>query len=191
MTNRFLIAYRNEGTPASLFLKRYRFEPSPVYLVFDSVFHALGAEFESKGVDPNDLFMGGVGVGQQKLTTFNIGSIRNVAERTLADQLLLMENQMGLIATAASAAPFLGLLGTVWGVMEAFGGMAQTGSAMLSVVSPGISGALLTTVVGLLVALPSTVGYNLLSDKIRRISVGMENFVQELISDIERHYLEE
>jgi biopolymer transport protein TolQ len=95
---------------------------------------------------------------------------------------------MGLVATAASTAPFLGLLGTVWGVMEAFGGMALGGTAMLSAVAPGISGALLTTVVGLLVALPSVVGYNLLSDSIRRISVEMDNFVDELMADVERQY---
>ena len=94
------------------------------------------------------------------------------------------------IASAVTTAPFLGLLGTVWGVMDSFGGMGVTGSAMLSAVAPGISGALLTTVVGLLVALPSAICYNLLSDQIRRLSVEMDNFVQEFMSDIERLYLE-
>jgi biopolymer transport protein ExbB/TolQ len=88
-----------------------------------------------------------------------------------------------------SASPFLGLLGTVWGVMEAFGGMAASGSAMLSAVAPGISGALLTTVVGLLVALPSAIGYNLLTNKIRRISVQMDNFAQEFISETQNAYV--
>ena len=190
-TELFLGAYRKEGNPAALFLKRQRYESSPMYVIYDSACRALGAEFESRGADPDDLFMGAVGASHQHLTPFNISTVRNVAERSLADQALLMENQMGLVATSASAAPFLGLLGTVWGVMEAFGGMAQTGSAMLSAVAPGISGALLTTVVGLLVALPSAIGYNLLSDMIRRISVEMDNFVQELISDIERCYQEQ
>ena len=98
---------------------------------------------------------------------------------------------MGLLATAVTAAPFLGLLGTVWGVMEAFSGMAATGSPMLSAVAPGISGALLTTVVGLLVALPSSIGYNMLSNKIRRFCVEMDNFSQELNQDVERYFLHE
>ena len=132
--------------------------------------------------------MGGVGSERRCLNDIQINAVRNVAERTMADQALLLENSMGLLATAASTAPFLGLLGTVWGVMEAFGGMAVTGTAMLSAVAPGISGALLTTVVGLLVALPSAVGYNLLSDRLRRMSVEMDNFTQELISDIETQY---
>ena len=102
--------------------------------------------------------MGAVGSERRCLHEVQLSGIRNVAERTMADQALLLENSMGLLATAASTAPFLGLLGTVWGVMEAFGGMAVTGTAMLSAVAPGISGALLTTVIGLLVALPSAVG---------------------------------
>jgi biopolymer transport protein TolQ len=97
---------------------------------------------------------------------------------------------MGLLATATSAAPLLGLLGTVWGVMDAFGGMVIAGAAMLSSVAPGISGALLTTVVGLVIAIPSTIGYNILSDRIRRLAVVMDNFAQELVHEIDRHYIE-
>jgi len=98
-------------------------------------------------------------------------------------------DQMGMLATAVSAAPFLGLLGTVWGVMDAFSGMAESGSVALSAVAPGISGALLTTIVGLFVALPSMVGYNLLSGRIRRISVQMDNFAQEFISEVHNTYV--
>ena len=65
-----------------------------------------------------------------------------------------------------------------------------TGSATLSAVAPGISGALLTTVVGLLVALPSAIGYNLLTNKIRRISVQMDNFAQEFISEVQSCYVD-
>jgi len=184
-------AYRKEVNPAALFLKRQRFTPSPLYVIYDHACQALGAEFEARGADTDDLFMGAVGTANSRLGKQNISAVRNMAERTMADQALLMENRMGLIATAATTAPFLGLLGTVWGVMEAFGGMAASGTAMLSAVAPGVSGALLTTVVGLLVALPSAIGYNLLSDAIRRTSVEMDNFVAELMSDMERHYQKE
>jgi biopolymer transport protein ExbB/TolQ len=73
--------------------------------------------------------------------------------------------------------------------MDAFAGMAASGNAALSAVAPGISGALLTTIVGLLVALPSMIGYNLLSSKIRKISVKMDNFAQEYISAIQNSYV--
>jgi biopolymer transport protein TolQ len=128
-------------------------------------------------------------VPRVKLSERHISSVKGAAERTVADQALLLENHMGLLATAASTAPFLGLLGTVWGVMESFGNMASSGPALLSDVAPGISGALLTTVVGLLVALPSSIGYNMLSDRIRRLTVLMDNFAQELVSDLERVHL--
>jgi biopolymer transport protein ExbB/TolQ len=188
MSFRFLQAYRKENHPAGIFLKRGRFEGSPLYVVYDRTCMALGTALEARGVEPEELFMGGVGSERRCLNEVQLSGVRNVAERTMADQALLLENSMGLLATSASTAPFLGLLGTVWGVMDAFGGMAMTGTAMLAAVAPGISGALLTTVIGLLVALPSAIGYNMLSDRLRRMSVEMDNFTQELISDIEHHY---
>jgi biopolymer transport protein TolQ len=96
---------------------------------------------------------------------------------------------MGLLATAVTAAPFLGLLGTVWGVMDAFKAMAASGTVTLSEVAPGISGALLTTVVGLLVALPSLIGYNLLTNQMKRICLAMDNFAEEFTNDIERAFI--
>ena len=98
---------------------------------------------------------------------------------------------MGTVANAVSTCPFLGLLGTVWGVMDAFGGMAVSGAATLSAVAPGISGALLTTIVGLLVAIPSAIGYNVLTNRIRKLHVQMDNFAQEFMSAVQRAYLSE
>jgi biopolymer transport protein TolQ len=187
----FIDAYRRENDPVALFIKRRRYDPSPLYTIYEHTCGALGSALESRGADPSDLFMGGIGAEQRCLGKIDMSSVRNVAERTMADECLLLENSMGLLATAASTAPFLGLLGTVWGVMDAFGGMVVKGSAMLSEVAPGISGALLTTVVGLLVALPSAIGYNTLSDRIRRFSVEIDNFTQELTSNIEGCYLSE
>ncbi|MBM4143425.1 MAG: biopolymer transporter ExbB [Lentisphaerae bacterium] len=188
-SERFVAAYRKESHPASLFLKRQRFAGSPLYAIYEKTCAEVGATLEVRGSTPEDLFMGGVGASAQKLSPMEVSAIRNVAESTLADTALMLENRMGLLATAVSSAPFLGLLGTVWGVMDAFAGMAAFGSAMLSAVAPGIAGALLTTVVGLLVALPSAIGYNLLTDRIRGLTVAMNNFCQELMSDVERNYL--
>ena len=185
---RFLAAYRKESHPAALFLKRQKFMGSPLQEIHNGACMALGAALEARGANPDDLFMGGVGAQQHTLSATQIGAVRNVADRAVADQALLLENSMGFLATAVTTAPFLGLLGTVWGVMDSFGGMASGGGSTLSAVAPGISGALLTTVAGLLVALPSAIGYNMLSDSIRRMTVQMDNFSQEMLSDIERHY---
>lgn len=186
---RFTAAYRKQGHPAALFLKRHNYETSPLFRLYTGCCEELCSCLEACGVNPDDLFMGAVGGARQKINSTQMSAVRGAVERSLSDQTLMLEEHMGLLATATTTAPFLGLLGTVWGVMDAFGGMAVKGTALLSEVAPGISGALITTVIGLMVALPSAIGYNLLNDKIRRIAVMNHNFARELISDIERHYL--
>jgi len=183
----FLSMYRGASHPISVFKQRRQAGAGPLGVIYDKSCVALGAALESGDIDAADLFTSGS--PRLKLTDRHIGSVKNAAERTVADQALLLENHMGLLATAATTAPFLGLLGTVWGVMDAFGSMSTSGSALLSDVAPGISGALLTTVVGLLVALPSSIGYNMLGDRIRRLTVMMDNFAQELVADLERIHL--
>lgn len=113
-----------------------------------------------------------------------LDTIRELADQTMAAETLKMEQNMNVLATAVTSAPFLGLLGTVWGIMDAFGGLALSSTATLAAVAPGVSGALLTTVVGLMVALPSTIGYNYLAGKIRCLNLEMETFEQELMADL-------
>jgi len=184
----FLGAFRNESHPAALFVRRRRFPDSPLYRVYENGCMALGSEMDVTGADPEELFAGGMGTPGRILSPAQLEAVRNVVERTVADEAILLEGNMGFLATAVSASPFLGLLGTVWGVMDAFGGMAQAGSATLAAVAPGISGALLTTVVGLLVALPSSIGYNLLTHRIRTLCVRMDNFAQEFNAAVVRTY---
>lgn len=189
-TDEFLEAFRGERNPTALFTKREEYHGTPLNTIYRAGCMALGGELQAHGVDPDDLLMGSMTSETQRQLNLNqLETLRTVVDRNVADESLILEEQMGLLATAVSAAPFLGLLGTVWGVMDAFGGMAVTGSATLSAVAPGISGALLTTVVGLLVALPSAIGYNLLTNRIRRIAVQMDNFAQEFISETQNHYV--
>ena len=188
-TGDFLEAFRTERSPTALFTKRSDYPGTPLSTIYRAGCTALGGELQAHGVDPEDLLMGDMSSETRRLSLNQLETLRTVVDRNVADEALILEEQMGLLATAVSAAPFLGLLGTVWGVMDAFGGMAVTGSATLSAVAPGISGALLTTVVGLLVALPSAIGYNVLTNRIRRISVQMDNFAQEFISEMQNHYV--
>jgi biopolymer transport protein ExbB/TolQ len=185
-TRDFLEAFRSERNPTAMFTKREEYVGTPLNTIYKAGCHALGGELQAHGIDPDDLLMGGLtSESRRRLSLGQLETLRSVVDRNVADEALNLEDQMGLLATAVSAAPFLGLLGTVWGVMDAFSGMATSGSAALSAVAPGISGALLTTIVGLIVALPSMVGYNLLSAHIRRISVQMDNYSQEVISQIQ------
>lgn len=97
---------------------------------------------------------------------------------------------MILLATAVSGAPFLGLLGTVWGVMETFGDVAAAGSANLAAMAPGVSAALITTVTGLLVAIPAMFGYNYLVTTVRAMVVQLDNFAAELASEFEHKFVD-
>ena len=107
----------------------------------------------------------------------------------MAQESLKLESGLILLAIAVSGAPFLGLLGTVWGVMSTFGGIAQAGSASLTAMAPGVAAALITTVAGLLVAIPSMFGYNWLVHNLRVLTVDLDNFAQELVSKMEIEYL--
>jgi biopolymer transport protein ExbB/TolQ len=98
---------------------------------------------------------------------------------------------VSLKGIAVSGAPFLGLLGTVWGVMSTFGHIAQQGSATMAAMAPGVAAALITTVAGLLVAIPSMFGYNWLVHNLRVLTVQLDNFAQDLVSKMETEYLEE
>jgi biopolymer transport protein TolQ len=117
--------------------------------------------------------------------------VKRTLERTVAQQALRLESGLILLAIAVSGAPFLGLLGTVWGVMSAFSYVAMKGSADLKTMAPGVSGALITTVAGLLVAIPSMFGYNWLVHNLRVLTVELDNFAQELVSHIETEYLQD
>jgi biopolymer transport protein ExbB/TolQ len=115
--------------------------------------------------------------------------VTTAMERAVGECALRLESQMILLATAVSGAPFLGLLGTVWGVMDTFSGVALAGAASLQAMAPGVSGALIATVTGLLVAIPAMFGYNFLVTSIRSLIVQNDNFAAELASEFEHKYV--
>ncbi|MGV3771965.1 MAG: MotA/TolQ/ExbB proton channel family protein, partial [Verrucomicrobiales bacterium] len=115
--------------------------------------------------------------------------VKRALERSVAQESLRLESGLILLAIAVSGAPFLGLLGTVWGVMDAFSYVALLGNADITTLAPGVSAALITTVAGLLVAIPSMFGYNWLVHNLRVLTVDLDNFAQELVSRMETEYL--
>jgi biopolymer transport protein TolQ len=117
--------------------------------------------------------------------------VKRTLERTVAQESLKLESGLILLAIAVSGSPFLGLLGTVWGVMSAFSNVALLGKADLPTLAPGVAAALVTTVAGLLVAIPSMFGYNWLVHNLRVMTVQLDNFAQELVSKIETEFLKE
>jgi biopolymer transport protein TolQ len=109
----------------------------------------------------------------------------NAIQRAIARQLLRYEASMIFLATIVSGAPFLGLLGTVWGVMEAFSAMGGQETASIRALAPGVSAALMTTIAGLVVAIPSMFGYNFLIGKVKQLSTELENYASSLADRLE------
>ena len=128
--------------------------------------------------------------GYRELRKMQIPEISNL-ERSLnrahSVQLDELEKNVDWLATTASAAPFIGLFGTVWGIMNSFQNIGASGSASLAVVAPGISEALIATAMGLAAAIPAAIAYNSILGKIRRVSLNMENFSQEFLNMIQRN----
>ena len=126
-----------------------------------------------------------------KLKPSQMNPVDCAMEQSIGKNIGRMESQMGLLATAVSGAPFLGLLGTVWGVMDTFSGVASAaGAASMKTMAPGVSAALLTTVIALLVAIPAMFGYNYLVNSIKSLIAELDNFRNELQASFERWYVD-
>lgn len=127
----------------------------------------------------------GIGNETPESRGIRMGYVENAMQRALARLLMKYENKMTWLGTIISGAPFLGLLGTAWGVMDSFGALSGQTSVTLQQLAPGVAGALLTTVAGLLVAIPSVFGYNYLAAKARTMSTELENFASLIADKIE------
>lgn len=111
--------------------------------------------------------------------------MENSLQRAVSRVTLRYESRMVMLSSIVTGAPFLGLLGTVWGVMDAFGSISTASGASVGTLAPGVSGALLTTVAGLVVAIPSVFGYNFLLTQTKLMVIEAENFASDLADRIE------
>src|SRR5258706_9073959 len=161
--------------------RRVQVPDCPLFMVYQEGSRELDARLK-----------GGAGGARKRMATMKgMEHVKRTLERAVAQQSLRLESGLILLAIAVSGAPFLGLLGTVWGVMSAFSYVAMKGRADLATMAPGVAAALITTVAGLLVAIPSMFGYNWLVHNLRVHTVELDNFAQELVSNMETEYLEE
>ncbi len=129
--------------------------------------------------------------GEPALDT-ELGGIDNVEramKRATNQEITRLERALTFLATTASATPFIGLFGTVWGIMTAFRGLSVTQSSSIQAVAPGIAEALIATATGLVAAIPAVVAYNHFARQIRVLSAEMENFSSEFLNIAERHFL--
>ncbi|MBI3754272.1 MAG: protein TolQ [Deltaproteobacteria bacterium] len=120
-----------------------------------------------------------------------IDSIQRVLKKAISTEISRMEKAVTFLATTGNTTPFIGLFGTVWGIMNSFRGIGLRGSASLAVVAPGISEALITTAMGLIAAIPAVVAYNHFVTRINRMAVEMENFAADFLNIVERELMKE
>lgn len=173
--------FRKEKEIFTIFDRRIQVEGCPNYEVYQTGCKELEGRLKSR-----------VREGRNSDVSLKaMEHVKRTLERTVASESLKLESGLILLAIAVSGAPFLGLLGTVWGVMSAFSEVAIKGQADLATMAPGVAAALITTVAGLLVAIPSMFGYNWLVHTLRVLTVELDNFAQELVSRMEVEFLRE
>jgi len=177
----FTTEFKTQTAVLGMFDRRIQAEGCPLFMVYQAGSVELDARLKSSASEAR----------KKHISIKSMEHVKRLLENAVAQESLKLESGLILLAIAVSGAPFLGLLGTVWGVMSTFGHIAQQGSATMAAMAPGVSAALITTVAGLLVAIPSMFGYNWLVHNLRVLTVELDNFAQELVSKMETEYLEE
>jgi biopolymer transport protein TolQ len=117
----------------------------------------------------------------------SLDNLERAMSNSCGTEMTKLESALGFLATTGSASPFIGLFGTVWGIMETFQSIGMRGSATLAVVAPGISEALIATAAGLAAAIPAVIFYNYFLNQSKNMVQEMENFASEFLNIIERH----
>jgi biopolymer transport protein TolQ len=176
----FETEFRSQKNVMEIFDRRVQVEDCPMFMVYQEGCREIDVRLRMPD-----------GGRKQALSLKSVEHVKRTLEGAVAQQSLRLEHGLIMLALAVSGSPFLGLLGTVWGVMDAFGYVAMRGRADLATMAPGVAAALITTVAGLLVAIPSMFGYNWLVHNLRVQTVELDNFAQELVSKMETEYLED
>lgn len=181
---RFVDDFAVEEDPLALYYKRYAFQNTAMENIYRRTCERLAALIPERQrvllrTDPDTPLR--LGAARMEL-------VESTCVHATDEETVKLGHGSTILAVITSSAPLLGLFGTVWGVMLAFQAMANSGSANIAELAPGISSALLTTVVGLIVAIPSTIFYNALQAKIEASAVQVEGFAEELMGKLTLHY---
>ena len=199
-TKKFMEAYTSTRDPLDIKKRAEEFEGAPAYALYDR-----GAEELLYHLKNNPVTIRGgavvhsVGDGNTdhlakaqttKISNASYEAVKVVLEEAAAAQAMILEKGMIVLSTAVAGGPFIGLLGTVWGVMSTFAGIAEKQSASLTAMAPGVAAALVATVTGLLVAIPAMFGYNFMVTTIRHITQELDGFATRYANQIEHAYVD-
>jgi biopolymer transport protein TolQ len=167
---RFLRAFRKASGFEAVMVASEQFRPSPLVAVFDFGYEEVERQVKARGSVSNRV------------------SLERTIQLGISEELAKLERNMNWLATTASVCPFIGLFGTVLGIISAFVGLGKQGATTLAYVAPGIAEALITTAVGLGAAIPAAIFYNLFSHKIREMGARMDDFGLEFLNMAERSF---
>lgn len=166
----FLRAFRKAPSLEAVALASEQFPTAPLVAVFDFGYGEVERQVKQRG------------------GLVNKPAMERSLQLGISEEVTKLERNMNWLATVASVSPFIGLFGTVWGIMDAFQGLGNAGSASLRAVAPGISEALVTTALGLAAAIPAAIFYNVFGTNIREIGTRMEDFAIEFQNLAERDF---
>lgn len=166
-SRRFLRAFRKASRLQEIAAVTEQFKPSPLVNVFDEVYETYRRQ------------TGGFGPPR------NITALERAAQTAASETLTTMEQRLTWLASIGAVAPFVGLFGTIMGIVDAFHGLGMEGTATLRAVAPGVSEALITTAAGLLVAIPAVIAYNQFTASCRDFAARMDDFARELLNSME------
>lgn len=166
-SRRFVRAFRKAGRLQEIAAVSEQFKPSPMVTVFDDVYDTYKRQ------------TGGYGPPR------NIPALERSAQSAASESISILEQRMTWLATIGSVSPFVGLFGTVMGIISAFIGLGTEGTATLRAVAPGVAEALITTAAGLVVAVPAVVAYNQFNSRIRDVAARLDDFARELMTSME------
>jgi biopolymer transport protein ExbB/TolQ len=172
---------REQKQVLDIFDRRLKVNGCPMFAVYEEGCVEMDARLKGKEGEPR----------KSAISLKSMEHIKRTLEGAVARESLKLEAGLIFLAIVVSGAPFLGLLGTVWGVMDTFAQVGMQGKADLPTMAPGVSAALITTVAGLLVAIPSMFAYNYLVHTLRVRTVELDNFAQDLVSKMETEYLKD
>jgi biopolymer transport protein TolQ len=167
---RFIRAFRKAKGLDAVLAATEQFRPSPLVAVFDRGYEEVSRQVKSRG------------------TMGNREAITRSLQLGVNDQLAQLEHNVNWLATIASVSPFVGLLGTVLGIIRAFNNLGSAGSTSLKAVGPGIADALIATAVGLFAAIPAAVAYNHFGHVLKEMGDRMDDFTLEFLNLIERSF---
>lgn len=180
-SNRFMDFFWKTKKFESINSQLDRFANSPLTVLFSEGYSELKKLMEQ----------GETVVSPDSGVSTDLGGIENIARalrRATTSEITRLEKYLTFLATTGSTAPFIGLFGTVWGIMNAFKGIGETGSASLAVVAPGIAEALIATAIGLVAAIPAVMGYNHFQHKLKVLIGEMDNFTTEFLNIVQRTF---